>query len=102
MIDSAKGVVKDSIIVIDRSGSETFQYELKKYLNRRFNNGSKIVKKVKQRDSHKNNLLQVADYFASVSNRKLQGKSLDDYQIISKKNYIKVWPKQSPYSLARK
>lgn len=97
LLESAKGVVKDATVVIDRRGSKSFQLEMKQYINKKFDNGLKMIKKVKQDGSHKNNLLQVADYFASISNRKLCGKSLDHYSYIEKKNYIKVWPNTSQY-----
>lgn len=64
-----------AILVLDKSGSSTFQGELKKYLIGKLNDqGSSKIKKIKSQPSHKNNLIQLADYCVGVNNRKIQNK----------------------------
>lgn len=100
LMSSPSGIV-NATLVIDKSGSGSFEYSLKKYLNNNTElaNMGISFKKIKQQKSDKNNLLQLADYFASCTNRAIRGnkKSIKDYKEIAKKNKIKVFPKQSPF-----
>lgn len=48
LLESSKGVVENATIVLDRRGSESFQSELKKYLNKKFDNNLKMIKKIKK------------------------------------------------------
>lgn len=84
-------------LIIDKSGGDTFSGELRRYLKHKFANedGEKIVK-FKAQDSHKNNLLQLVDYCASISHRKIQQKpdSVEYYRHISPKIVSwQEWPK---------
>lgn len=84
-------------VVIDRSGSKTFQGELRTYLRNKLNDsdGQKI-KKMKAEKSHTNNLLQLADYCVCISNRKVQRKKDWElyYKYISAKELSwQQWPK---------
>ena len=58
-------------IFIDKRGGKKFEEELAAYLRRQLKSpgGERIVQTVKQQESHRNNLLQLADYVASISNR---------------------------------
>jgi len=64
--------LKKATVVIDKSGNLDFKRQLTKYLRRKTNKG--IIKRVKMQRSQSNNLLQLADYAASVINRSVQGK----------------------------
>ena len=70
-------------LIIDKSGSSTFQGELRRYLRNKSNDksGTKI-RDFKPQDSRKNNLLQLVDYCAGISARKIQGKK--DWRIYYK------------------
>jgi len=72
-----------------------FKRQLAKYLRKKIDNG--IIKKVKMQRSESNNLLQLADYVASVINRSINNhkKWSDDYRkiIAHKEIYVQIWPK---------
>lgn len=99
VFSNAKPHLDNAIVVLDKSGSPTFQYGLKKYLNLKtngLNEQRKLIKKIKQQHSHSNNLLQIADYIAGVINRKFQKKkSWQVYyrRISSKEMWVQKWPK---------
>ena len=38
--------------------------------------GQRVIKGVRQQDSHRNNLLQLADYVASCNNQAISGKGM--------------------------
>ncbi len=96
-LTNALPYLDNATIILDKSGSGTFQSELAKYLKKKFNSesGTKI-KKVKQQDSARNNLLQLADYCASITNRHLRGKtkSVPHYQVIASRSSLQIWPKK--------
>ena len=61
---NAKTVLRDAVVVIDGSGSRVFQRQLVTYLRRGINPrtpGDSHIRKIKIEDSHRNNLLQLAD-----------------------------------------
>ncbi len=76
----------DATITIDRTGSSDFRKtlakELKDEINRRF--ARSVIKKVKDEQSHKHNLLQLADMVCGAVNRShcQQRKNADDYRKI--------------------
>ncbi len=57
--------LKNATVVIDKSGNRKFGEELKTYLRKRLNvideDGIPSIKKLKMEESHRNNLLQLAD-----------------------------------------
>ena len=56
-------------LIVDKRGGATFQSRLKRYI--RMTPGLKgQFKKIKSQDSRKNNLLQLADYCAGITNRR--------------------------------
>src|SRR5690606_33123561 len=90
--------LNEAIVVIDKSGSSTFQGELKRYLRDKIDNDGSKIKKIKQQHSHANNLLQLADYCASICSRKAQQKSdwKEYYKFIASKELSwQEWPKYS-------
>lgn len=96
VLTNAMPYLDKATLVIDKSGGDTFSGELKKYLKNKFNtNESNKIKNFKTQDSHRNNLIQLADYCASISNRKLQNKSDADtyYSYLSSKVVsLQRWP----------
>ncbi len=74
--ENARPYLTDASVIIDRSGDKKFRDELAIYLRRRIRdeNDRSLIRKLKLQDSTKNNLLQLADYVASISNRAICGK----------------------------
>lgn len=97
VLTNALPYLDNARLVVDKSGGDTFQSELKKYLKKKLatEDGVKIIK-IKSNESHQNNLLQLVDYCASISNRVLQNKSdsKEYYKYISPKVISwQTWPK---------
>jgi hypothetical protein len=88
VLSSGMPYLKSAILIMDKSGSKAFHTSLRKYLREELedSDGSKI-KKYKAQESHKNNLLQLADCCVGVLARKLNDKKgwEDYYKYISKK-----------------
>lgn len=99
VFENAKDKLDNATIVIDRSGNNEFRRELAKYLKLKMNDERHIIHKVKQQDSERNNLLQLADYTAGMINRSMQkGKTkkrrTNFRRVISHREiYVQVWPK---------
>ncbi|WP_417731921.1 DUF3800 domain-containing protein [Rosistilla oblonga] len=89
--------LRDAIVVLDRCGNRDFVNQLKKYLKTHANAGERhAVKKVKTDDSHKNNLVQLADmvcgavarcYSSSAGNRR-QFRRLIEHNELE----VRIWP----------
>lgn len=98
VFEKAKPYLSDAIVVIDKSGTDTFRSQLGKYLGKRVTSkdGRCLIKKIKMQPSRGNNLLQLADYVVGVINRKVQGKknAAEYYRYISSKEMeVGEWPK---------
>lgn len=61
VFENAKAELVQAKVVIDRCGNRDFRDQLSKYLKRKMNAESKLIKKVCMEPSHSNSLLQVAD-----------------------------------------
>lgn len=98
VFENAKEKIANATIVIDESGSLDFKRKLGQYLRRKMNCRDKIVGKVKMQRSVSNNLLQLADYVASIINRSIQNKKKksDDYRkmVSHREIRVQVWPPQ--------
>jgi hypothetical protein len=99
VFENAKDKLDNATIVIDRSGDTEFRQELAKYLRRKMNDERYVIHKVKQQDSERNNLLQLADYTAGIINRSKtratsEKKQIDFRRITSHREiYVQIWPK---------
>lgn len=73
---NAAPFLKNAAIFIDKRGGKRFGAELAGYLRGHLKSpgGDRLIQTVKQQESHKNNLLQLADYVASIGNRAISGK----------------------------
>ncbi len=95
VFENAKEKLEKATVVIDESGNLNFKHQLAKYLRRKTDKG--IIKKVKMQRSESNNLLQLADYAASIINRSVQNKRKwsDEYRkiIAHREIYVQIWPK---------
>lgn len=95
VFENAKEKLEQATVVIDESGNLDFKRQLAKYLRLKTNKGT--IRKVKMQRSESNNLLQLADYVASVINRSVQNKRKwsDEYRkiIAHREIYVQIWPK---------
>ncbi len=74
-LTTALPYLNQATLVIDKSGSRTFQGELRRYLRTKLDDPEgQRIKRFKAQPSHHNNLLQVVDYCVGISSRKIQGK----------------------------
>ena len=74
--ENAKPYLDYARVVIDESGDRKFRDELATYLRRRVRDreGRGLIRGVKTQRSRNNNLLQLADYVAGISNRTVLGR----------------------------
>lgn len=98
VFENAKPHLNEATVVIDGSGSRDFRNQLSSYLKRRINdqkNGLRQIAKVKIQDSHRNNLLQLADMVCGAVARSYTGKNdAKDYRrlISHREMRVQVWP----------
>ena len=97
--ESAIDYLKNAKVVIDgRRGDRTFRNGLRIYLSRTFRSEQceGLIREVRVRDSRKDNLLQVADFVAGVTNRlvsnRADGTNLYAY-LESHPHTLDIWPK---------
>ncbi|QQR78902.1 MAG: DUF3800 domain-containing protein [Candidatus Moraniibacteriota bacterium] len=99
LFENAKDKLENATVIIDESGRQLFKYQLANYLKRRMNAESVTtrIKKVRMQDSHRNNLVQLADMVAGAVTRSLNEGKKDktDYRKIvqSREVYVQIWPK---------
>lgn len=99
LFENAKDKLENAKIIIDKNGNNDFRKSLSKYLKKKMNEEWKRrIKEVKMQESHKNNLLQLADYVASGINRKYamnwKRKHKDFIKKINvREMYVQFWPK---------
>ena len=98
-LENAKPFLDNAKVVIDESGDRKFRDELASYLRRRIRDveGRRLIKGVKIQRSHSNNLLQLADYIAGISNRVVLGKpdgiDLRGKYLAAHELTRQIWPK---------
>lgn len=98
LFENAKEKLKDAIVVVDQSGRKLFKYQLASYLKQKVNTRDHdCIKKVKMQDSHRNDLLQLADMVSGAVFRSFDGGKKDRTVfrgiIQSREMYVQVWPK---------
>lgn len=100
VFENAKDRLNSATIVIDESGNLEFKKQLATYLRRRLNDASYRVGKVKMQRSESNNLLQLADYIASIVNRSVtnQKRNADTFRhfVAHREIRVQVWPTENP------
>ena len=77
VFESAKPYLRDAIVVMDGQGSELLRREMSSFLRKKAHPESpheSPIRKVKLQDSHKNNLLQLADMVCGAVARSLTDK----------------------------
>jgi len=96
--EDAKRHLKEATVVIDGSGSREFKKQLANYLKKNLNDrdaGIRCIKSVKMQESHKNNLLQLADMIAGTVGRSYKQRSDSEkyLEIIRAKEVsVRIWP----------
>ena len=87
-------------VIIDRGGDKKFRNEMAAHLRRHItdDDGNSLIGKVKTQRSSGNNLLQLADYIASMANRSLRGR---DSEVALIRHYLtphegsrELWPNE--------
>lgn len=84
--------LENALITIDQIGSENFRVSLRKRLLAKNTFDFKSIADIQQKKSHKINLLQVADYIASMVNSRARGKThVENYfKIIVSKEFSHI------------
>jgi hypothetical protein len=97
VFECARPYFNEVTVVIDGTGTRPFQRELTAYLRKKVNTqGEKKIHKIKLQDSHKNNLLQLADMVCGAVARSFTEKpdALRYRRLISHREMeIEQWPK---------
>lgn len=97
--ENAKPYLEEAIVVLDKCGERKFRQELVAYLRKRINDGSgsRHIARLKTEASHKNNLLQLADYVVGVSAGTFQGNrtsaALHREFLASHETTRRLWPR---------
>ena len=97
--ENAKPFLNNATVVVDECGDRKFRDELAAYLRARVRDegGRRLIKKVKLQRSSGNNLLQLADYIAGVTNRhitgKVEGLELRRRYLATHEMSLQIWPK---------
>ena len=96
---NARPYLRDTTIIFDRHGNRKARGGLAQRIRSGVNTSEEEhpVKRVRQQDSHKNNLLQLADYVAVITNRAIAGErdaiGLAEAFLWSKEATREIWPK---------
>lgn len=98
LLENAKPYLSEIALLIDKGGYRENRGKLfRRWRNNAgFAGGQPVIKGIKQQDSHRNNLLQLADYVASISNqaisRKREAKQLQERYLERKEVTRGIWP----------
>ena len=99
LVENARPFLVEATILVDRRGSRQPVRALTRHFRSivRSNEEHRAVKTVRQQDSHRNNLLQLADYVAGISMRAIAGEgealALEARFLRGKRLTRDVWPK---------
>jgi len=97
VFENAKPYLVEATVVIDKTGDRGFRNQLAAYLRRKMSEaGRNPIRKIKMEESRTNNLLQLADYVAGVTNRRVNNRpDAQDYRryIASREIQARVWPR---------
>ena len=76
LFEQARPYLDNAVIVMDKRGDRQFRDELSRHLRGSVRplRGERVISKVSQKESHRNNLLQLADYAASIEHQASNGK----------------------------
>jgi hypothetical protein len=97
VFENAREKLLNAHVKIDKTGGTDFRNRLVKYLKHQMNPTQEKIKTVKMECSKSNNLLQLADYVAGITNRFMEGKKdAEKYRkVISLREIsMEVWPRK--------
>ena len=95
----AREHLRELTVVMDSRGSRKFRADIATYLGNSLKAAGRegVIKRLNIQDSHRNNLLQLADYVASILNRVAEGdkyaQDLHDRYLRRKRVTLHAWPK---------
>jgi len=94
---NARPYLNEATVIIDGSASQDFRREFGSYLRQRINDdGTRYIRKVKFKDSAKNNLVQLADMIAGAIFRAFSDKP-DNFHVLEiikhRQIFVQYWPK---------
>ena len=98
LFENAGPYLEELSVVMDKGSNREFRAGLFRDLRNSTNpnSGRQLIKRMKQQDSRRNNLLQLVDYVASIINQAMSGKS-DSQEML--KRYLErrevtrgIWP----------
>ncbi len=94
---NARPYLHEATVIIDGSASEDFRRQFGSFLRQRINEeGTRYIKKVKFKDSARNNLIQLADMIAGGISRAFTDKA-DNMNILDiikhRQIFVQMWPK---------
>ncbi len=96
VFENAKPYLADATVVIDKSGDREFRNQLAAYLRRKMKEtGTNPIHKIKMEESRTNNLLQLADYVAGVTNRYVSKRSdapMYRRLMAAREFQLRIWP----------
>lgn len=97
VFENAKPYLADATVIIDKSGDREFRNQLAAYLRRKMKEGGQSpIRKIKMEESRTNNLIQLADYVAGVTNRCVNNRpdaTMYRRLIASREIQLRVWPR---------
>jgi hypothetical protein len=97
LFENAKPYLREAKVVIDKCGNREFRQQLESYLKRKINTDSEIIRRVKSEESHRNNLLQLADMICGAVARSFRSDKPDPMQfrklVAHRELELQVWPK---------
>jgi hypothetical protein len=97
VFETLKPHLEDAKIIFDGQGSQQFKRELQSYLKKHLNKGdTRCVKQVRVQDSHKNNLIQLADMVCGAIAESLKAREQSDKHyksIVVRELSWQMWPK---------
>ena len=98
LFEQARPYLQEVALLIDAGGNRGLRGSLQRRLRRDAGSreGRRVIKGVRQQDSHRNNLLQLADYVASCNNQAISGKEgageLVGRYLLRKEVTRGIWP----------
>ena len=99
VFENAKPYLNELNVFADETGNRRFRDDLPRLLRSRLNpaQGERVLNRVRLQDSHRNNLLQLVDYAAGVTNRATSGdlKAIELWERYLRRKEVtrQVWPK---------
>jgi hypothetical protein len=97
LFENAKPYLNEAKVIIDKSGNREFRKQLEKYLKGKINTDGQAIRKVTSEESHRNNLLQLADMVCGAVARSYKpGKKNSNAfrKIVAHRELnVQVWPK---------